>query len=210
MSACLGPLQEIEGSRGDLIINRLHALNGQRAGVLNLAIGRRFDHAARPELLLELRVLRIVRMLGLLLGVEVVKIAEKLVKAVVGRQHLVQVAQMILAVLRGHVALVLQQPGDGRVLYGYAFLCPRQADLEQAGTQWTLAGDERRASRRTGLLAIPVGEQRAFLRDAVNVGRLVAHHPAVIATRVVPADVIAPKDEDVGFLIRCLARVPVV
>src|SRR6478609_371463 len=79
----LGSLQEIEGSRGNLIINRLHALNGQRAGVLNLAIGRRFDHAARPELLLELRVLRIVRMLGLLLGVEVVEIAEKLVKAVV-------------------------------------------------------------------------------------------------------------------------------
>ncbi len=50
------------------------------------------------------------------------------------------------------------------------------------------------------LLAIPVGEQRAFLGDAVNVGRLVAHHAAVIATRVVPADVVAPEDEDVGFL----------
>ena len=148
LSACLGPLQEIEGPRGDLIVDRLHALDGQRAGVLNVAIGRGFDHAARSELLLELRVLRIVRMLGFLLGVEVVEIAEELVKAVVGRQHLVQVAQMILAVLRGHVALVLQQSGDGRVLYGDAFLCPRQTDLEQAGTQRTLAGDERRASGR--------------------------------------------------------------
>ena len=139
-------------------------------------------------------------MLGFLLGVEVVEIAEELVKAVVRRQHLVQVAQMILAVLRGHVALVLQQPGDGRVLYGDAFLCPRQTDFEQAGTQWTLAGDERRASGRAGLLAIPVGEQRALFGDAVNVGCLIAHHPAVIATRVIPSDVVTPEDEDVGFL----------
>ena len=50
------------------------------------------------------------------------------------------------------------------------------------------------------LLAIPVREQRTFLGDAVNVGRLVAHHAAVIATRVVPADVVAPEDEDVGLL----------
>ena len=206
MSACLGPFQEIEGARGDLVVDRLHALDGQRAGVLDVSIARGLDHAARSELLLELRVLRIVRVLGFLLGVEVVEVAEELVKAVVGRQHLVQVAQMILAVLRGHVALFLQQPGDGRVLYGYAFLCPRQTDLEQAGAQWTLAGDERRASGRATLLAIPVREQSAFLRDAVNVGRLVAHHAAVITTWVIPADVIAPEDEDVGFLAARVAR----
>ena len=72
-------------------------------------------------------------MLGFLLGVEVVEIAEEFVKAVIGRQHLVQVAQMILAVLRGHVALVLQQSGDGWILYGYALLGPRQTDFEQTG-----------------------------------------------------------------------------
>ena len=66
---------------------------------------------------------------------------------------------MIFAVLGGHVALVLQQPGNCLDPYGYAFLRPRQTDLQQAGTQWTLAGDERRASRRATLLAIAVCEQ---------------------------------------------------
>ena len=64
--------------------------------------------------------------------------------------------------------------------------------------------DERRASGRAGLLAIPVREHCAFLREPVNVGRLVAHHATVIATRVVPPDVVTPENEDVGLL--ALAR----
>ena len=81
---------------------------------------------------------------------------------------------------------------------------PGKTDLQQARTEWTLAGDERSASGRAGLLAIPVGEQRAFLRESVNVGRLVAHHATMITTRVIPPDVITPEDEDVGLLVGCL------
>ena len=59
-------------------------LRGQRAGVLDLAVRRvDLEHAARAELLAELRVLRIVGILRLLLGVEVVEVAEELVEAVV-------------------------------------------------------------------------------------------------------------------------------
>jgi xanthosine utilization system XapX-like protein len=63
------------------------------------------DDAARTELLLELRALRVVGVLGLFLGVQVVEVAEELVEAVVGRQHLVAVAEVVLAELAGHVAL---------------------------------------------------------------------------------------------------------
>ena len=37
------------------------------------------------------------------------------------------------------------------------------------------------------------------LGDAVDVGRPVAHHAAVVGADVEPADVVAPDDEDVGL-----------
>ena len=77
------------------------------------------DDAARPEALAEVREVvrrRVVRELGLLLGVEVVEVAEELVEAVHGRQELVQVAEVVLAELPGRVAERLQQLGDRRVL----------------------------------------------------------------------------------------------
>ena len=40
----------------------------------------------------------------LFLGVEVVEIAEELVESVIGRQYLIQVAEMVLAELAGGVA----------------------------------------------------------------------------------------------------------
>jgi hypothetical protein len=49
-------------------------------------------------------------MLRLLLGVQVVEVAEELVEAVVGRQVLVAVAEVVLAELAGHVAVRLEQP----------------------------------------------------------------------------------------------------
>ena len=38
------------------------------------------------------------------------------------------------------------------------------------------------------------------LGDAVDVGRFADHQPAVIATRLHPADVVAHDEQDVGFL----------
>ena len=77
--------------------------------------GLALEHAARAELRLERRVLRIVGMLRLLLGVEVIEVAEELVEAVHRRQVLVAVAEMVLAELAGGVAERLQRLGDGDV-----------------------------------------------------------------------------------------------
>ena len=155
------------------------------------------QHAARAELRLELGILRVVGILRLVLGVEVVEVAEELVEAVDGRQELVAVAEVVLAELAGRVALRLEQVGERRVLLGQSFLRARQADLQQAGAEARLAGDERRAPGGAGLLGVVVGEDRAFLGDAVDVRRAVAHHAAVVGADVPVADVVAEDDEDV-------------
>jgi hypothetical protein len=83
----------------------------QGPGVFDLAVGGRPQHAARAEALTEGGVLRIVGVLRLLLGVQVVEVAEELVEAVVGRQELVLVAEVILAELARRIAEVLQELG---------------------------------------------------------------------------------------------------
>ena len=151
-----------------VVIDRLHPFLGQRAGVLDLAVGERLDHAARAEAFRgksavgETHVAGIVLVLRFLLGIEVVEVAEELVEAVVGRQVLVAVAEVVLAELAGGVALVLEQPGDGRVLDLHAFLGAGQSDLGKAGAEDALAHDERRATGRAALLAVVVGEEDAF------------------------------------------------
>ena len=55
-------------------------------------------------------------MLGFILGVQVIEIAEELIEAVHGRQELVAVAEMVLAELRRGITLWLEQLGNGRVL----------------------------------------------------------------------------------------------
>ena len=97
-------VDEVERVLGDFFVDRLHALLGQRAGVFDLlaalAVAPMLCRTPRgPKLLLERRVLRIVRVLGLFFGVEVVEVAEELVEAVHGRQKLVFVAEMVLAEL---------------------------------------------------------------------------------------------------------------
>ena len=144
-------------------------------------------------------------MLRLLFRIQVVEVAEELVEAVIGRQHLVAVAEVVLAELAGHVALRLEQTGDGRVFLLHAFGCAGQSDLGQAGAHRRLAGDERGAAGRAALLAVPVGEDGAFFGDAVNVGRLVAHHAHVVGADVELADVVTPDDQDVG-LVGCRGR----
>ena len=125
------PLDEVHGALGDVVVDRLHPLLGQRTGVLadllaDLAearIDRRIvrvrglavHHAARPKLGAERRVFRIVRQFRLFFGVQVVKVAVELVEAVHGGQEFVAIAQMVLAELAGGIALRLQQLGDRRI-----------------------------------------------------------------------------------------------
>jgi xanthosine utilization system XapX-like protein len=64
----------------------------------------------------EVRILRIVGILGFLLGVQVIEVAEEHVEAVHRWQEFVAVAEMVLAELPSRVALRLEQLGNGRVL----------------------------------------------------------------------------------------------
>ena len=126
-NGCVGaapcPVMKSIAAAQELVVDGLHALLGERAGVLDplraVGVGPRVDDPAGPEALLEVREvlgLGVVVELGLLFGVEVVEVAEELVEAVRGGQELVPVAQVVLAELAGRVALRLQRGGDGRVL----------------------------------------------------------------------------------------------
>ena len=215
------PLDEVHGPVGNVIVDGFHPLLGQGTGVLahllaDLAearIHRRIvrgrglavHHATGAELGTERRIFRVVRQFRLFLGVEVVKVAVELVKAVHGGQVLVAVAQVILAELAGGIALCLQQLGNRRVFLLQPYRSARQADLGQAGAQAGLAGDERRPAGGAALLGIVVGEHHAFLGDAVDVGRLVAHQALRVGADIGLPDVIAPDDDDVGPL-RLLLR----
>ena len=157
---------------GDVVVDRLHPLLGQRAGVLDglgaIGIGEAVDHAARAEILAEVRKLRIVRLgiigkLRLFLGVEMIEIAVEFVEPMRGRQKLVLVAEMVLAELAGGIALGLQQFGDGRIFLAQAEISARQANLAEAGPEHALPGDEGRAPGGAALLAVIIGEDHPFL-----------------------------------------------
>ena len=185
---------------GKFLVDDLHALAGQRAGILDLAIGVGVNHPARREALAKLGILGIEIGLGLLLRVEVVQVAEELVKAVVGRQEFVLVAQVVLAELRGGVAQWLEQLGDGGVLGLQADIGAGQADLQQAGAQRVLAGDKGRAPGGAALLAVIIGEQRALPGDAIDIGCAAPQHAAVIGADVGPADIVAPDHQDIRLV----------
>ena len=121
------PLDEVEPVLDHLVVDRLHPLLGQRAGVLDplpadtaeALVLRRVvlvrcpgvDDASGPEALVEQREVlggRPIRLLGLLLRVQVVEVAEELVEAVGRRQVLVQVAEVVLAELARRVPERLQ------------------------------------------------------------------------------------------------------
>jgi len=108
---------------------------------------------------------------------------------------------VVFAELSGHVTPRPEQSGNRRIFLLHALGSARQSNLGKASADGRLAGDEGRASSGAALLAIPVREQRALLRDAVDVGRLVAHHAQVVGADVELTDIVAPDDQDVGLLL---------
>ena len=213
-------LDEVLRRAEDLVVDRLHPLLGQRARCPRCAacrrarsarprvgssssVAQRVDDAARPEALVEAREVlrrRPVGHLRLLLGVEVVEVAEELVEAVDGRQELVQVAEVVLAELPGGVAERLEQLGDRDVLGLQPDVGARHPDLAQPGPVHALAGDERRPPRGAALLAVGVGEAHPLVGDAVDVRRAVAHQAVAVAAQVGDPDVVAPDHQDVRVL----------
>ena len=202
----LGFFHEAQRLLGDFLVDRFHALLAERAGGHDLLravrVGPAVQHAARLELLDHFRILEVVRVLELFLRIEVVERAEELVEAVRGRQGVVGVTEVVLAELTGLVALPLEQFGDGHVPRLEPFLRAGQADLEHAGAEADLAGNEACPTGGAALLPVPVGEHRAFLRDAIDVRRLVAHHAQVVGADVPVPDVISPDESECSASLR--------
>ncbi|KKO19342.1 MAG: hypothetical protein BROFUL_01941 [Candidatus Brocadia fulgida] len=106
---------------------------------------------------------------------------------------------MVLAELRRSVAETLHHGGDSDVGHLPAFLSARHADLGHAGAYRHVTADECGAPGGAALLAVVIGERQTFPCKAVNVGRLVTHHTAIVVADVPGADVITPDDENVGL-----------
>lgn len=192
-------LHEIDRRGGGFVVDRLHPLLGQRTGIVDLAVGRGPQHAARRAGFDESGVvLRVVWPFRLLLGVEVVEIAEELVEAVLGRQVFVAVAEVVLAELAGGVAERLQRLRDRHVAVLQSDRRTGDADLAEAGAQADLSGDEGRAPGRAAVLRVIVGEHHAFLGDAVDIRGLVADDAEPVGADIGLADVVPEDDEDVG------------
>ena len=193
------------------IIGGFHPLAGERSGALDplgaIAIGPAMQHTAGGEALAEIGKLGII-LLGviaqfrLFLGIEVVEVAEELIKAVHRRQMLVAIAEVVLAELARAVALGLEQLGDGGVFILEALLGPRQAHLAEPGAVDALAGDEGGATGGATLLGVVVDQLGPFICHPVDIWGLVPHQSVAIAAQVALADVIAPEDEDVGLSVR--------
>jgi hypothetical protein len=113
----------------------------------------------------------------------------------------ISIAEVVLAELAGGVALGLEQLGDGHIAGLQALRGAGHADLGVARAQTALAGNERGAPRRAALLGVVVRENHAFLGEPVNVGCSEAHQSHRIGADVGLADVVAPDDDDVGFLV---------
>ena len=133
-------LDVVDAGPGGLVVDGLHPLGVQRAGVIDdllsdgselriigflghLVGGPALQHPAWQRELVqfgELILVRVVELLGLLLGIEVVKVAEELVEPVHGWKMLVHVAEVVLAELAGGIAQRLEKLGDRRVLCGPA------------------------------------------------------------------------------------------
>src|SRR5262249_11539271 len=113
-------------------------------------------NTAWPVLLSEFRVLGIVRTFRLLLGVQVIEIAEELVESVRSGKKLIAVSQMVLPELSGGVTQRLQQFGDRRIFSLETKVGARQSHFSQTSANRRLTGNKSGASCRAALLAVPV------------------------------------------------------
>src|SRR5207248_9539871 len=96
-----------------------------------------------------------------------------LVEAMLDRVGLGLVAEMPLAREVGRVAVFLEELGDGRGFLAQEVLITRRDDDRQRRADGNAPGDERGAAGGATRLAVPTGEMRAFLGDAIDVwGRM--------------------------------------
>ena len=63
-----------------------------------------------------------------------IKIAKELVETVIGRQKLIEIAEVVLAELARHVAQGLEQLGQGRVFFLQAFFTSGHTNFKKSST----------------------------------------------------------------------------
>ena len=193
----VGPVDEVDRRVGELSVGCLHALARHGAGVLDLlaalAVSPAVDHAEGAELFAELGIFRVIIALRLLLGIEMIQVAEKFIKAVDRRQMFVLVAQVVFAKLPAGVAAGFEEGSQRHHLIADSLLRAGHPDGEQTGAEGVLPEDEGCPPGGEALLGVPVGKKRSYLRHGVDVGCLVAHHLLVLGADVPVADVVTPR-----------------
>ena len=160
------------------------------------------QNTAGTEALLEVREIfrrGIVAQLRLLLGVEVIEVAKKLVKTMHGRQMLIAIAEVVFTKLAGAIALGLEQFSNGGIFCLKASFGARQPHLAETGAEDALAGNEGSTTSGAALFGVVVNEATTLLSHTVNVGGLIAHQAIAVAAQIALADVVTPEDENVGF-----------
>ena len=111
----VGAVDEVGRGAEELFVDRFHALLGERPGILAFLLAPRTEtrivarrvgrvgdalhDAARTEPRPECRVLRIIRMLRFVLGIQMIEVAEELVETMHCRQEFVAITEMVLAEL---------------------------------------------------------------------------------------------------------------
>ena len=207
-------VDELQRVVEDFVVDRLHPLGIERAGVLDplladLAPARLFggivairgpgmDHVARADHVLQR--LRIVPMRRVLHRVQMVEVAEELIEPVHGRQEFVEIAEMVLAELAGGVSHGLEDLRDRYRLVGNAQRRARLSDRRQSGPDRQFAGNEVCAPRRAACLGVIVGEAHSLVGQSVKIGSPPGHDALIVDADIRPADVIAHNHDDVRLL----------
>ena len=137
-----------------------------------------------------------------------VEIAPELLETVRRRQRFGGVAEVVLAELTGVVAQrqqhftdawgALTQPGRHARHHRYG-----KTDAERIHP-----GHEGGPARGTALHGVKVHEEATLVRDAVDIGGLTHHQPAMIDRGLHEADVVGHDEQDVGLVCGrdCLSR----
>ena len=120
-----------------------------------------------------------------------------------GRIGLGLVAQMPFAGEVRRVAVLLEELGDRRRLLAQAVFVARRHHDRQRGADRNASGHERGAAGGATRLAVPVGENGAFLGDPIDVRRRMTEARAAsrIATEIIPTGIVGHQHDDVGFLV---------
>src|SRR5262249_15781174 len=177
-------IDEFQAGIEELFIYRLHALGSERSSVFDLLspvrVGPAVQYPTGSELLLELWIFRIVRTLGLLFRVEVVKVPEEFIEPVSRWKELVSVTEMVLTKLSTYIAERLQHIGDRWVFRPQTEIGSWQSHFSKTGANRGLASNECGPAGRTTLLSIPISKEAAFSCYPIDIRRPVSHHSEVV------------------------------